>query len=117
MCDICQSLVQIGFHPGQVADVLLGRALDDPLIDELSRRIFHRCEVAARDVGVNPGVLFEREGDRNGIQDYHGNRVVKNRILAGLCQSVAVCPAVSFFAGGKPEWDDRVIPDAVGPVG
>jgi len=49
--------VDIGFRPYEVV-VFLGRALGDPLINKLTRRIFDRSEVAARNMGLEPCFLF-----------------------------------------------------------
>ena len=49
--------VDIGFRPCEVV-VSLGRALGNPLVNKLTRRIFDRSEVATRNVGLEPSFQF-----------------------------------------------------------
>jgi hypothetical protein len=58
--NICKCLVDIGFRPGQIVTIL-GRALGDALIDELTHRVLDRGKVAAGNMGDEPSLLFGRE--------------------------------------------------------
>ena len=58
--DIRERFVHKGPRPCEII-LLLDGTFRDPLIDELTRRLLDRGEVAARDMGMQPCLLFGRE--------------------------------------------------------
>src|SRR5271165_2709061 len=66
--NISKGLVHKGLRPGQIV-TLLGRTLGNALVDELTRSLFDGREIAPRDVGVKPRLLFRCERNRHG--QYH----------------------------------------------
>src|SRR5271166_3665556 len=60
--DVRERFGHIGLRPGQIV-TLLGRALGDAFIDELTHRVLDRGKVATGNMSVEPSLLFGCERD------------------------------------------------------
>ena len=58
--------VHQGLRPRYIL-VVFSCALGDALVDELARGVLNRSEIAGRDMGSQPSLLFGRECDRHGF--------------------------------------------------